>query len=200
MPRQPGDAAPPSQTVPPDHFEQLYAGHPDPWHFTTSAYERRKYAITLASLPRERYARGYEAGCSIGELTRLLAPRCDRLLAVDCSPFAVERAAAATAAFRHVRVEQALLPGELPGQTFDLIVLSELLYYFSGADLEALLEGVWGRLEPGGDVVAVHCLTRGEEHAYDGFNVHAALVGRPGLRRLVHHDDEGFVLDVVRRA
>lgn len=199
MARRIGDAEPPARTVGRDHFDALYAQHEDPWHFATSWYERRKFAVTLASLPRERYEDGYEAGCSIGELTKLLAPRCERLLAVDFSADAVRRATAATRAFGHVQVAQAELPRELPDKRFNLVVLSELLYYFSGPDLDALLDGVVERVVVGGDVVVVHCQTAGSEHAYDGFNVNASVVARAELRPLVHHEDEAFVLDALRR-
>ncbi len=65
------------------YFEDLYAKDPDPWRFASSDYERRKYKVTLAALPRGRYARALEVGCSIGGLTQKLAARCDRLLAID---------------------------------------------------------------------------------------------------------------------
>ena len=35
---------------------------------------------------------------------------------------------------------------------------------------------------------------------YDGFNVHAALAARASLEPLVHHDDEWFLLDVLRKS
>ena len=65
----------------PQYFERLYAESADPWDFEASPYETAKYAATLAALPRPRYANALELGCSIGVLTRQLAPRCERLLA-----------------------------------------------------------------------------------------------------------------------
>ena len=69
----------------------LYRDGADPWSFETSAYEARKRAVTLASLPHGRYRRAFEPGCSIGTLTEQLADRCDRLLAADVSERAVAR-------------------------------------------------------------------------------------------------------------
>ena len=71
------------------YFEQMYRDHPDPWEFESSLYEQRKYAVTVASLPRSRYRSAYEPGCSIGVLTELLATRCDRLLSSDIIPSAL---------------------------------------------------------------------------------------------------------------
>ena len=41
-------------------FEQMYRDSDDPWAFETSPYEQRKYAVTVASLPRLRYRSAYE--------------------------------------------------------------------------------------------------------------------------------------------
>ncbi len=34
---------------------------------------------------------------------------------------------------------------------------------------------------------------------YDGFNAHGTLLSRPGLEPVVHHEDDWFLLDIVRR-
>jgi trans-aconitate methyltransferase len=182
-----------------DYFTGLYLAKDDPWDLATKWHDQRKYAVTVASLPRPRYRRCYEPGCSIGLLTRMLAPRCDEILAVDSIESAVRQAADAVREFPHVRVQRATLPAELPAGSYDLIVIGDLLYYLSADDLDVLLDGLIDRLEPDGDIVAVHFRDRQHGGNYDGFNVHAALASRPGLERRVHHEDEWFLLDVLRR-
>ncbi|MBG0562698.1 class I SAM-dependent methyltransferase [Actinoplanes aureus] len=200
MTRAEGDAVPPETTVSLDYFTGLYLAKDDPWDVASKWHNQRKYAVTLASLPRERYRRCYEPGASIGLFTRMLAPRCDEILAVDSVEEAVQQARENTADLPNVRVERALLPAELPDGTFDLIVIGDLLYYLSAADLETFLAGVVERLEPGGDIVALHFRDRQNPGNYDGFNVHAALAARPGLEPVVHHEDDWFLLDTLRRA
>ncbi|MGL5825964.1 MAG: SAM-dependent methyltransferase [Nocardioides sp.] len=200
MSRRAGDATPPDATLSQGHFDNLYAQSADPWNLATAWYERRKYAITVASLPRERYRSAYEPGCSIGELTRLLAPRCDRLLAVDFSPAAVAQAQTVVRHLSHVRVERAAVPENLPDATYDLIVLSEILYYFAEDDLRKAIAGLVKRLEPDGDLVAVHHRASDRCYGYDGFNVHQALTQRAELVSMIHHEDEDFVLDVHRKS
>jgi SAM-dependent methyltransferase len=197
--RAEGDAEPPEASVSQEHFENLYLAKDDPWDLATKWHDERKYAVTVASLPRPRYRRCYEPGCSIGLLTRMLAPRCDEILAVDSVRAAVDQARAAVHEFPHVRLRRAILPAGLPDATFDLIVVGDLLYYLSAGDLAVLLDGLIERLEPDGDIVAVHFRDRQHGGNYDGFNVHAALVQRPELERRVHHEDEWFLLDVLRR-
>ena len=111
----------------------MYEGDADPWGFESSAYEQRKYAVTMASLPRRHYGSVFEPGCSIGVLTEMLATRCDRLLATDVVPAALDRARSRLAALRHVTLEQRAIPEEWPEAIFDLIVLSEIAYYFDAS-------------------------------------------------------------------
>jgi hypothetical protein len=67
----------------PAHFQRLYDASPDPWQFRTSRYEQGKYRKTIEALGDRRFRSGFEPGCSIAVLTRLLAVRCDALLGVD---------------------------------------------------------------------------------------------------------------------
>jgi SAM-dependent methyltransferase len=197
--RAAGDAAPPETSVSLDHFIGLYLAKDDPWDVATKWHDRRKYAVTVASLPRERYRRCYEPGASIGTLSRMLAERCDEVLATDSVPEAVDLARRNTADLPNVRVERAELPADLPDGRFDLVVIGDLLYYLSGDDLTATLDGLTARLEPGGDLVSVHFRDRENGGAYDGFNAHASLLATAGLEHVVHHEDEWFLLDVLRR-
>jgi SAM-dependent methyltransferase len=195
--RAQGDPSPPDQSVSLNHFVGMYEAKPDPWDNATKWSDQRKYAVTMASLLRSRYRRAYEPGCAVGLLTRQLAPRCDELLAVDAVPEAVRQAAEAVRDFAHVTVEQAILPADLPAGFFDLIVIGDLLYYLSAGDLAALLKGLVDRLEPGGEMVAMHYRDRSGA-TWDGAHVHDALAALPGLQSAVRHDDEWFVLDVLK--
>jgi SAM-dependent methyltransferase len=147
-----------TQTVPPDYFAGIYASDPDPWHFTSSAYERDKYAATLAALPRARYRSAFEPACSIGVFTHALATRCDRLLATDLVPAAVGAARARCADRPNVEIRQGAVPADWPEGRFDLIVLSEFLYFLAPPDLAALVRRIEGAIEPGGDIILVHWL------------------------------------------
>ena len=145
-------------TLAADYFERLYGEDLDPWRFRTSPYERDKYQATLAALSRPRYGCGLEAGCSIGVFTRALAARCDRLLAIDVSDRALAQARHACAGIDGLKFRRAALPAEFPRATFDLIVLSEMLYYLSPADLDATAERSLDALRPGGEVLLCHWL------------------------------------------
>ena len=186
----------PGESLTAGFFDDFYAGSPDPWGFETRWYEARKRAITLAALPLARYGAALELGCSIGVLSRDLADRCDTLLATDINEQALAVARDRLAGLPGVTVERRTLPTEWPAGTFDLVVLSEIGYYCSSADLAVLLERCRQSLAPGGTLVACHWRHPVGEYPLGGDEVHAALAALPGLERTVRHLERDFVLEV----
>lgn len=140
-----------------DHefFERLYAGRIDPWSVLTSAYERDKYEATMQALAQPRYRHALELGCFIGGLTRLLAGRCDAVTAVDTSAMALRRARELCPASNVNFVEAHLPDGEWSGP-FDLVVLSEVLYYFSIPALVRLADRLSKVITAKTEFVVVH--------------------------------------------
>ena len=187
------------QTLGAGYFDGMYAAAADPWGFEERWYERRKYAISLAMLPRERYRTAFEAGCSIGVFTRMLAPRCDTLLACDLAAAAVTATAARTADLPQVLAEQRDIPGQWPSGRFDLIVLSEVLYYFGDHDLGQVLKQAAASLEPDGTLLAVHWRHPVAEYPRTGDDVHRVLAAQPGLGRLAVHAEPDFLAEVYVR-
>ena len=145
-----------SGTLPSEYFEGKYQADIDPWRFKTSEYERDKYQATLGSLTKDRYPAALEVGCSIGVLTKLLSPRCVSLLAVDSSPTAIEAAKSVSAP--NVAFRVANLPAEFPKGKFDLIVLSEILYYFDKSDLARVAQSCIDSISQDGQIVLCHWL------------------------------------------
>ena len=155
-------------SLPASYFDALYARDEDPWGFRTRDYERGKYADTVAALDGRRFSRAVEVGCSIGELTARLAPQCDALLGVDIAEAALAQARRRNADAPQVRFARLALPDERPDGRFDLIVLSEVLYYFSRADLRRVAEWVGEALEPGGCALLVHWLGETPDYPLTG--------------------------------
>ncbi len=179
------------------YFDALYAREHDPWSFESSPYERAKYEHTLAAMGEgRRFGRALEAGCSIGVLTELLADRCNELLAVDVSPLAVGRARERLAHLPHVRVETRALPEELPGGPFDLILCSEVLYYWDAELLESAAPRLAGALAAGGSLVAVHWRPATRDYPLLGDEVHDLLERRLGhLEHTVSYTGDRYRLD-----
>ena len=184
-------------TLPQSFFDEFYTGRPDPWGFETRWYEERKRALTLASLPRRRFAAGLEIGCSTGVLTADLVERCDVLVAVDIAAAPLEAARARVG--DRATFLQLATPQEWPPGRFDLVVLSEVGYYYGPRDLDAVLDRVAASLAPDGVVVACHWRHPVAEYPSSGDAVHAAISERSDLARLARHDEEDFLLDVLVR-
>ena len=203
-PGQPGagDAhggAGPGNSMPGSYFDDTYSHRADPWGFETRWYESRKRALTLAALPSQRYDTALEIGCSIGVLTEQLAPRCGALLAVDISQAAVDRARIRLAESSHVRIERADIGVRFPDRHFDLVLLSEVGYYFDLAGLAGVLDHIEDALGDTGVLVACHWRHPVADYPLRGDDVHTAIRERPSLQRLAVHVEEDFVLEVFSR-
>lgn len=146
-------------------LEALYANSDDPWRHRHSVYEQAKYAKTLEALARPRYDSILEVGCGNGTLGEQLAQRCDRYVGVD----AVERALQAAARqLPSGEFHQRYLPDELPEGPFDLVVLSEVLYFLDQRGIAALIQQITERWS-GAEIVSVNYLGPTEQ-SLQGFD------------------------------
>lgn len=192
-----------------DFFEQLYQVRPDPWDFAADAYERDRYRRILEHVPTGRFPTALEPGCSIGELTRELSFRCDRVIAFDIADAAVDTARRRCADRPGVELERADLTSGLPTGPLDLVVFSEIGYYFPREVLAGLVRGTRALLRPGSRVVAAHWIGASTDHVLHGHDVHQVLdqyLELPRRHHSVHRHppadppagtvERAFVLDV----
>lgn len=185
------------QPVDDQALEDLHARVADPWGADHRFYEQRKRALVTAMLPRATFRHGVEVGCSTGALAEVLAQRCSRLTALDASPSAVAAATARLSALGHVDVVRAQLPEGFPDSTVDLVVLSEVGYFLSPADLTSLIRRIERRLDPDGVVVLCHWRHPVRGWPLDGPAVHEQLVAaevRPVIAEYRDRDVEILVL------
>ena len=129
-------------------FEAFFDHHAervDAWRSRNSGYHRAIASIARFYIPRG--ARVLEVGCGTGDLLAALEP--SKGVGVDLSAAMVRRAAA-----RHPDLSFHSMPAErlsLPGQTFDYVILSDLLGYLY--DIRAVLERVVAVSHPGTRIV-----------------------------------------------
>ncbi|HEX4339959.1 MAG TPA: SAM-dependent methyltransferase [Polyangiaceae bacterium] len=183
-----------------EYFSRIYRDSKDPWNFEESWYERRKYALTLASLPRERYARAFEPGCSIGVLSELLAPRCDALVCYELVTSVADRARERLKKYPNASVDVRAIPDDWPDGELDLVLFSEVVYYLDSDGVDAVAKNVERTLVAGGHVVAVHYLKE-TDYPLSGDAAHAELERRmTGMARLGSYVEPSFRLDVFERS
>jgi hypothetical protein len=184
----------------PAHFQRLYDKSPDPWQFRTSRYEQAKYRKTIEVLGDRRFRSGFEPGCSIAVLTRLLAVRCDALLGVDVIEQALTTARMTCADQPWVRFQQMQVPHQWPDEVFDLIVLSEVLYFLSPADIISIADRTFATLESDGLVLLVNWRGRSGDPCTGDEAGHIFVERTQGwLSSQAHHQEDDYRLDVLRR-
>ena len=191
----------------PEVFERLYAAHPDPWRFETSAYEQVKYADTLAQLEGRRFRSALELGCSIGVLSLMLAACCDRLVGLDLAEAALARARLRCAGLDHVVLHRAVLPEDWtePAQhgAFDLVLVSEMLYFLVPDDIDRLARRCVAASLPDCTMLLVNWTgatdtpTTGDEAAE---RFAAAAVAEGGFSPDAPLRRQGYRLDRLRRS
>ena len=181
-----------------DYFARVYADAADPWNFATSPYENEKYRATISALGEQRFGSGFEIGCSVGVLTAMLATRCDALLAIDIDERALEAARGRCADVPNVRFERMTFPHDAPAATFDLIIMSEVAYYWSDEDLAAAVDFAAGAAAGGGTLELVHFLPKVEDYVRDGDAVHAAFLRDARFAPLRAVRAQQYRIDVLR--
>src|ERR1700761_1548019 len=143
-------------TTSPAFFDAIYERNPDPWSFASSSYELGRYDCILRALPQRRYKRAFEPGCSIGVLTERLASICDEVEAMEISCIAVDRARQRCSTQTNVHVVCASMLDQMPLGEFDLVVFSEIGYYFVASQLASLIDDLITQISRGGTFLAAH--------------------------------------------
>lgn len=178
------------------YFDEMYASDPDPWRFRTSAYESAKYQASVAAIDQRRYRSGLEIGCSIGVLSAQIAPLCDTFLGLDISEQPLVAARMACAGWPAAHFARMQVPQEWPEGRFDLIVLSEVLYFLNAEDIAATSDRVCASLLPGGRVLLVNWL--GAHTTPQPGDVAADLfIGRAGLKQEAQGRQPLYRLDLL---
>jgi predicted TPR repeat methyltransferase len=191
-----------TQSLAPEYFDAKYAEKLDYWDFENSPYEAAKYADTLQSLPAAGYHNAFEIGCSIGVLTAQLATRSESLLAVDVADRALAAARLRCASLSNVQIAKMRFPRERPPDfaRFDLIIVSEIAYYWSLEELSAAQDAIEEHLKVDGHLVLVHWTPPVSDYPLTGDEVHESFLYRSRLKFLHGHRGSSYRLDVLEKS
>ncbi len=176
-------------------FEARYADSEDPWHFATSDYERDRYGRILRALGRPTYGNVYEPGCSVGVLTAQLARLAARVIAIDLAPTAVRQAKARCAHLKNVEIRCESVATYCPSIPLDLVLFSELGYYFATDELVRISSALAESLADRGEFIAVHWLGHSADHVLHGDVVHESLRSSLRLRWVNGESHDKFRID-----
>jgi peptidoglycan/xylan/chitin deacetylase (PgdA/CDA1 family) len=173
-----------------NYWESVFSSK-NPWEYD-NLYEQTKYEQTLDLLGNRKISTALELACAEGFFTQLLASRVDTLVATDISETAVQRAQEACSEFDNISFRQLdLIEDQIHGK-FDLIVCSEVLYYFeSRRTLSKLAAKLSEHLNPGGVILMAHGLIAANNpeetgfdwgHAFDARSIGKIFAESPGLK------------------
>ncbi len=183
----------------PGFFESRYKKQNDPWNFAGSEFEQGRFNKIVEALSGRHFHRAFEPGCSIGTLTERLATFCDAVDASDFSPTAVARAAERCAHLRNVHVTCQAFSDKTPLRGYDLVILSEIGYYFRLGKWRTTVAQLAASMDSGCTVLASHWLGHSRDHRLEGDQVHEVLRAEPLLQLEYEERNPGFRLDRFTR-
>ncbi|RYZ49090.1 MAG: class I SAM-dependent methyltransferase [Proteobacteria bacterium] len=183
-----------------DYFKNLYRQSDDPFRNWVNDYEERKRNIALNILREPQYGRIFEPGCGNGGLSKELSKRGRSVLSVDWSKEAL-LAAKDYCSAGNVEFREMNFPTETPLDVetgFDLMVVSELLYYYSKTDLERFFEVVPKILKPNGEILMIHWRGLSDHYPSNGDAVHRRFHQHSAVNVLETFEDPNFLISLGR--
>ncbi len=189
-------------------FDTIYQGS-DPWASVDPryTYQRRKYEALSRLLTGRRYGHVLDLGSGLGDLASLLADRSDRVLGLDISQVARDRASERHRAVSNLRFAQAdvlNLPSHYDG-AFDLVMVADMLYYLPQPIQDSTLKQLATRLarllQPGGTLLlANHFFFMADPDSRQSRRIHQAFAWSPSLRVISEHRRPFFLASLLAPA
>jgi O-antigen/teichoic acid export membrane protein/SAM-dependent methyltransferase len=134
--------------------QRLFRKRTDPFRFDRDLERfrfQRAMEILQSRADGTRFPRALEIGCAEGTFTKILAQRCETLVAVDLSKIALDRARELCSDLHNVHFEEWDVRRDPVDGTFDLIVATGVLEYIQRpSTLRDIRERITVGLRPGG--------------------------------------------------
>ena len=185
-----------SDTRSADTFEGYLRADPQSRPALSAEHQRFRHQSIMGTLSRRYYAHAFEPGCGAGELTAQLARTCDRVSAIDVRPSEAARARSRCAPWGSADVRCADIRTYVPEDPVDLIVFSEIGYYFSAPELIGIARNLVSRMMPGGEFIAAHWLNPGMDRVLHADAIHCQLLANLPLRWLTGERSGGLRIDL----
>lgn len=182
----------------------------DPWSYQSSPMENARFAHQIELLKDASpngFGNALEIGCAEGAFTRLVAPLCGRLTAVDLSPAALQRARARCSDAENIEFRHWDLRRDDPLGPYDLVLVAGVLDYFSHPRaIAAARRKIVTSIAPGGHLLLL--TTRSNEVVERSWWGKCLLRGRwinhyiardPALEVVAWPDNPWYELTLFRR-
>ena len=138
----------------------------DPYFLTNSDYEKEKFRRVVATLKKyEPFDLTIEVGCGEGALTEALCDLCESVEAVDISDMAVSRARKRVKGKSNATVRQGDVFTEIFAKRYQLVVCSEVLFYFERLQLPQMTEKLIDLVDDSGYLLLTHARVTADDTA-----------------------------------
>ncbi|MBI2786888.1 MAG: class I SAM-dependent methyltransferase [Legionella longbeachae] len=178
-----------------DFFEKLYKKNPDPWGFSHVPYELYRYQRICDVIGHKKHKLIFEAGCSIGVLTKKLANLAYFVEAIDISRTATSLAKIRCSNLENVKINCLSLRDYSFIKPPDLIILSEIGYYFDAQEWEKILSRILESCSYPSYILASHWLGTSSDHLLTGEEVHSIMSSIKNLQKIHSETHTNFHLD-----
>jgi len=158
-------------------FDSKFQADPDPWGTFAGRDEARKRAAIKHAIGARSHGRVLELAAGNGSNSHMILSRSLRLVSCDGAPTAVDLTRQNLSGRPRAKVEQCVLPEELPDGRFNLVVAAEILYYLSPTKLARLASNFRRLLSPNGSIVLAHHHLRFDDAATQPSGVHERFIG-----------------------
>ncbi|MEH6487944.1 class I SAM-dependent methyltransferase [Hyphomonas oceanitis] len=157
-------------------FERRFQSDPDPWQTFSSVYELKKRQYLGHAIGNRTYGRCLEVAAGNGSNTCLIAGKALRLVATEGTPTGVRLMESLTGHLENTSVRQQDLAEPMPCRRYDLIVVSEVLYYLTAPVLRNVARGIDRTLVPNGRLILAHHHERFPDAVHSGQDIHARFL------------------------
>ena len=183
-------------------FERTFAADPDPWRTFRDRDEAVKRAAILHAMGPGPWGRVLEVAAGNGSNSDAIAPRALRLDATEATGTGVALVKTVLAARApRARAIRLAVPSRFPRETYDAIVVAELIYYLSARDMKRTARDVARALHPGGALVLAHHQIDFHDFAQHARHLQHAFIkatGRSWRVRIVRRTGRWIVLRATR--
>ncbi|MHA6723904.1 class I SAM-dependent methyltransferase [Sphingomonas sp. RS2018] len=138
-------------------FDAKFATDADPWRTFADADEALKRTAILHAMGPGPWGRVLEIAAGNGSNSAAIAPRALRLDATEATASGTALVAKAIrGSAPRARAIQLTVPGRLPRDRYDIVVVAEVLYYLDARAMRRAARDVAKVLRPGGTLVLAH--------------------------------------------
>jgi len=155
-----------------EEFEKRFQYDPDPWQTFSSVYEQKKRQYLGHAIGNRAYGRCLEVAAGNGSNSCLIAGKTLRLVATEGTPTGVRLMESLTGSLGNVSIQQQDLAKPMPHRRYDLIVVSEVLYYLTAPALRNFARGIDRTLVPTGRLILAHHQESFPDAVHSGHAIH----------------------------